>query len=83
MVLLFLSDSVHPLDLHTAGWFLCETEPTGPSAALMHINTSFGKDHGVCEDITVEVGTISTKLAGALVAKPLGRDSFIHSSKFY
>lgn len=81
-MLLFLSDSVHPLDLYTAGWFLCETEPTGPSAALIHINTSFGKD-GVCEDITVEAETISTKLAGALVAKPLGRESFIHSSKFY
>lgn len=33
----------------------------------------------MCEDITLEAGTTSTKLAGALVAKPLGRESATHS----
>lgn len=37
----------------------------------------------MCEGITLEVGTISTQLADALEARPLGSESFIPSAKFY
>lgn len=35
----------------------------------------------MCEDSTVEAETVSSKLADALKARPLGRQSFIHSAK--
>ena len=59
---------------HTAGCFLCGTEPSGPSAALSHINTPLvGRSHGTCEAmIALEAGIVSTKLADVLEARPLG-----------
>lgn len=59
---------------HTAGWFLCGAEPSGPSAALSHINTPLvGRSHGTCEAIiALEAGIISTKQADVLEARPLG-----------
>ena len=59
---------------HPAGWFLCGTEPSGPSAALCHINTPLvGRSHGTCEAvIALEAGIISTKLADVLETRPLG-----------
>lgn len=67
-----LSGQQHPP--HTAGLFLCGTEPSGPSAALSHINTPLvGRSHGTCEAIIdLEARIISTKLADVLEARPLG-----------
>lgn len=66
-----------PWASHTIGGLLCGTEPSGPSAALIHRNTPllFGEGGTGCvETPTLETGTISTKLADVLEARLLAED---------